>query len=207
MKFTCALITAFSFVTVAFAEKSHLIEFPGFAKEYPVVSSSEKSPVDIVYVNFRDDVEMISAAAKALAEKIPSGTEYIVILGDKANILAAFMAQHKQLPWIVLVTKQIPEGAFAKSNVFQSITTPGVDKKIYISKAQAQKIKDKKVVIIDDVISTGATVKAGIEAVLKAGAKIQAVMCAFTEDKEVKELSGLPVISLTHVPIYPKDNA
>lgn len=155
-------------------------------------------------MNFRDDGELNKAAAAAMAEKIPEGTEVVVILGDKANILGAFMAEKAGLPWIVLVTKKLPEGNFAKSSVFQSITTPGTDKTIYISEKQATAIRGKKVVIMDDVISTGATMKAGIEVVIKAGARIQGIMCAFTEDKPVTELSGHPVISLGNIPVYPK---
>lgn len=183
---------------------THKIEFPGFSKEYTVMSTSSTSPVNIVYVNFRDDADLNKAAAKAMAEKIPQGTEAVVILGDKANILGAFMAEKAGLPWIVLVTKKLPEGTFAKSSVFQSITTPGTDKTIYISEKQAHAIRGKKVVIMDDVISTGATMKAGIEVVIKAGARIQGIMCAFTEDKPIAELSGHKVISLGNIPVYPK---
>lgn len=204
-------ITKTFFITVAFvasalaeAPKMHKVEFSGFAKEYAVISTSAKAPVDIVYMNFRDDGDLITAAAKAMAEKIPQGTEVVIILGDKANILGALVAKEANLPWIILVTKQLPEGTFAKSTVFQSITTPGTDKTIYITKAQASAIKGKKVVILDDVVSTGATMKAGIEVITKADGKIQGIMCAFTEDKPVSELSGYPVISLGNVPVYPK---
>ena len=69
-------------------------------------------------MNFRDDNELVIQSAKALsgfeylnflllkkknADILPKQTEVVLILGDKANILGALMAQAAGIPWIVLV--------------------------------------------------------------------------------------------------------
>jgi adenine phosphoribosyltransferase len=61
-------------------------------------------------------------------------------------------------------------------------------------------IKNKSVVLVDDVLSTGGTAKAFFEIIKGVNCEIKAFCTALTEDKEWKEINGVPVISCGHIP-------
>ncbi len=176
------------------------VAFNGFEQEYPVVcaSPSENAP-RVAYINFREDLDMLRAASKALAKMIPVDTEAIVALGDKANGLATLVALKKSLPLIILTNKATLEGTLHTTS-YASITSG--HKKMFISPMQAEKIYSKKTVLLDDIISTGSSMKTALQLCKQAGAKIQAILCAGTEGEHRTHFENLPLKSLFHLPVY-----
>ena len=183
----------------AHSKTTYTIAFDAFLKVYDTVQASENSPVDIVYTNFRDDMDLVKAAAQALARRIPSGTELIVILGDKANGLGVLVATQANLPWIILTNKPTPEGV-CKHVSYSSITSG--HKTMFMSKTLCEKIRNKKIILLDDVISSGGTMKAALDLVKESGAYIQGIFCAFTENIQRQNLKGYSITSLGHLPIF-----
>ncbi len=186
------------------SQSSYKVSFDGFSKNFPKVRPSSGAPVEIVYVNFRDDHELVIAAAHAIAKKIPLGTELIVILGDQANGLGVLVATQAKLPWIIIKNKEGIEGV-SKKIAYSSITSGS--KKMFLSPLQLEAIKGKKVVIMDDVISTGSTVKAAASLIGDSVQKILGFMCVFTEEVQHTEINGIPVTSLGHLPVFPLKRA
>jgi adenine phosphoribosyltransferase len=181
--------------------KMHKIQFDGFSKDYQVRPVEAEPSIQIVYINFRDDSELIKACATALLKKFQDEQiDYFVILGDKANGLGTLMGVQKNLPWIILTNKAIPEKK-GESVEYASIT--GGNKKMFISGEQMARIKGKKVVIIDDVLSTGGTMRAAIQLVKMAGADIKAISCPFTEEHERQgKFEDIKLVTLGHLPVY-----
>jgi len=81
-----------------------------------------------------------------------------------------------------------------------SITT-GQPQTLILDEKDVELIKGKKVVIIDDVISTGSTLQ-GMKMVLdKAGASVVAEAAIFTEGDRAQ---WSQIISLGHLPLFTK---
>jgi adenine phosphoribosyltransferase len=80
-----------------------------------------------------------------------------------------------------------------------SITT-GHTQTLYLDEKDHTQLKGKKVIILDDVVSTGSTLQ-GIEQLMeKAGAQVVATTAVFTEGEE-KDWSN--IIALGNLPLFP----
>lgn len=143
------------------------------------------------------DVEITVACAKALLEKAPD-FDYIVAPEAKAIPLAYEMAKQSGRNDYILARKNAK--AYMKE-VFKvtltSITTKG-EQTLYISKADADKIKGKRILVLDDVISTGESLRAVEELVYQAGGEIVAKMFILAEGaakhrSDVTYLEPLPL--------------
>ena len=81
-----------------------------------------------------------------------------------------------------------------------SITT-GQQQTLILDEKDLELVKGKKVVIVDDVISTGSTLQ-GIRMILdKAGASVAAQSAIFTEGDRAQ---WMHIISLGHLPLFTK---
>lgn len=181
-------------------QKTYPIAFGSYKMDAPLMRPKPSSSFEIAYINFRDDHELVIAAALELSKKIPKGTEAIVILGDKSNGLGVLLSNTLKLPWIILTSKETPEGS-VKVVSYNSITSG--NKKMHINKSQLEKLKGKKIIILDDVISTGGTMRAALELLKESTAKIQGIMCAFTEEDDRTVIDRHPIIKLGHLPVFP----
>ena len=177
-----------------------------FKKKYPILAPKTQSPIKIVYINFREDDEIIHFLKKKMTEKAPPQLDLVVIIGDKANILGAFVAEQLKLPWIVLYAKR-PLTSTADEIDYSSITNGS--KTMYLSDEQKKRLQGKNILIIDDVISSGESMRATITLCEHAGAQIKGLMVAFTEGVQRSNLAvenkTYPLITMGHLPIFPAD--
>ncbi len=86
-----------------------------------------------------------------------------------------------------------------------SITTEG-EQKLYLDQADVQLMRDKRVLLVDDVISTGESLVALEQLVLAAGAEIAGRMCILAEGdaqarQDITYLEGLPLFDKNGEPI------
>jgi adenine phosphoribosyltransferase len=59
----------------------------------------------------------------------------------------------------------------------------------------------REVIVVDDVISSGKTAQTFLEVTAHSRSRVSCFCCALTEGTEWKELKGIPVISLGHIPL------
>lgn len=144
---------------------------------------------------------MTCACAKALLEKIPE-FDYMIAPEAKAIPLIYEMARQSGRNDYLLARKN--KKAYMRS-VFevevQSITTAGTQK-LYMDGADAEKMRGKRIVIIDDVISTGESLSAMEELVNKAGGNIVARMAVLAEGDAAKRDD---IIFLEKLPLFKPD--
>jgi adenine phosphoribosyltransferase len=182
--------------------ETYTVKCGGWEKKYDVRSPSPESAFGIVYINFREDQEVIDVMVGALQNRLPQGLDLCVIVGDKANIFGALLARAKGLPWIVLTSKK-PLTSFEKIT-YRSITSG--EKTLFLSQDQAKKIRNKRLVILDDVLSTGETMAAAVKLVKGAGGQIEGLVVGFTEGEDRKNLSveesPYPLIKGGHLPLF-----
>ena len=146
-------------------------------------------------------VELTCACAKALLEKMPE-CDYMIAPEAKAIPLIHEMARQSGRNDYLLVRKN--KKAYMQS-VFevevQSITTAGTQK-LYMDGADAAKMKGKRVVILDDVISTGESLRAVEELVVKAGGIVVGRMAVLAEGDAAKRDD---IIFLEPLPLFKPD--
>ncbi len=144
------------------------------------------------------DVELTCACAGALLKKAPE-FDYMVAPEAKAIPLVHEMARQSGRNEYFLVRKK------AKAymhDVFKvedhSITTEGTQY-LYMDGNDARAIKGKRVLVIDDVISTGGSIAAVEELVHEAGGIVVGKMAILAEGDAAKRDD---IIFLEHLPLF-----
>ncbi len=126
------------------------------------------------------DVELTTAAASELLRRAP---EYdVLITAESKGIPLAYEMARQRNDSKYLIARKAPK--FYMKNIFStevnSITTANTQI-LYIDGDDAAYLKDKRVLIVDDVISTGESLKAVETLVNKAGGNIVARMAILAE--------------------------
>ena len=175
----------------------HPMTIAGLKRELPICRVTDDLYIG-AFVIF-GDVELTVACAKALLEKAPE-YDYIIPAESKGIPLAYEMARQAGDEKWLLARK----GAkLYMQNVFsvevKSITTDHVQK-LYLDGADAALMQGKRILIVDDVISTGESLRALEALVEKAGGQIVGRMAILAEgDAQSREdliyLEKLPVFN------------
>ena len=148
---------------------THSIEVAGIKRELRLM---EVAPgVRIAVLNILGDTELVQAAAKALTPRLPAGSEVLVTAEAKSIPLAYAMSVESKLPYIVLRKSHKPYMGHALEAETLSITTNKAQT-LYLDEKDRALIKDRKVVLVDDVISTGSTLQGMRLIMQKAGAHV-----------------------------------
>ena len=151
------------------------------------------------------DVELTCACARDLL-KIAPEFDYMVAPEAKAIPLVHEMARQSGRNDYFLVRKKkkaYMDGVFEA--VDRSITTEG-EQKLYMDGADARKIKGKRILILDDVISTGGSLAAVESLVEQAGGNVVGRMAILAEGnaakrKDILFLEKLPQFSAEGKPL------
>jgi adenine phosphoribosyltransferase len=154
--------------------------------------------VRIAVLNILGDTELTQAAAKALTRQLPKEADFLVTAEAKSIPLAYAMSVESGLPYIVLRKSYKPYMGDALAAETLSITT-NKPQTLYLDEKDRAAIYGKRVVIVDDVISTGSTLQGMRLIIQKAGAEVAAEAAIFTEGDRAKWSS---VISLGHLPVF-----
>ncbi len=145
------------------------------------------------------DQELTVACADALL-KIAPEYDYIITAEAKGIPLIHEMARQSGAEKYFLARKKpklYMTGVFEVT--VRSITTEG-EQKLYLDTADAELMKGKKILIVDDVISTGESLKAIEALVEKAGGIIAGRMCILAEGDaidrdDIQYLNPLPLFN------------
>jgi adenine phosphoribosyltransferase len=158
-----------------------------------------KPGLRIAILNILGDVELVQACAKALKVKLSSLDYDVLITAETKSIpLAYALAVETGKPYIILRKSYKPYMGKALQAETLSITT-GEPQTLYLDEKDLNLIKGKRVVVVDDVISTGSTLQGMRLLIQKAGAKIAAESAIFTEGERAK---WAEIISLGHLPVF-----
>ncbi len=158
-----------------------------------------KPGLRIAILNILGDTELVEAAARALAPLIAHHhPDFLVTPEAKAIPLAHSLSIQMGIPYVVLRKSFKPYMGFALKSETLSITT-GEPQTLYLDEKDREVVKGKRVILLDDVISTGSTLQ-GLRLVMdKAGAKVVAEAAIFTEGDRAKWEN---IIALGHLPIF-----
>ena len=136
--------------------KTYKMTIAGLERELPICAAGPN--LDIAAFVIFGDVEITVASAKALLEKCPD-FDYIVTPEAKSIPLAYEMAKQSGKPYFVCRKGPKLYMTDPVSVNVRSITTAKVQT-VYLDGAEGEKLRGKRVLIVDDVISTGESLAA-----------------------------------------------
>ncbi len=179
------------------------MKIAGLDRSLPLCPISDKLKIG-AFVIFGDP-ELTTACAKELLEKAPD-YDYIITAESKGIPIAHEMARLAGNQKYFIARKK---AKLYMTGVFEvtvhSITTEG-EQKLYLDKADAALMKGKRILIVDDVVSTGESLRAVEELVKAAGAQIAGQMCILAEGdaqkrSDITYLAPLPLFNSEGEPI------
>lgn len=180
---------------MSYDREFHFVEIGGVARLFPI---REVAPgVKVALFNPLGDWEFGEKAGQALAAKIPAEAQVLLMPDGKAQALLHVIGRESQLPTIVARKEKKPYMLEpVLKAVVRSITTTK-EQALYLGADDVEFLRGKNIVIVDDVVSTGGTLKA-MKALLETiDAQLVGVMAVFTEGR-----SRPDVICLGNLPLY-----
>lgn len=179
--------------------ETYSVDIAGVKRELPLFEV--KPGLSIAVLNILGDTQLVEAAGKALAEKL-KGTNYDVLVTAEAKSIPLIHALSVQTgkPYSVLRKSYKPYMGNTLEAETLSITT-GKPQTLYLNEKDRELIAGKRVVLVDDVISTGSTLQ-GMRLVMdKAGAVVVAEAAIFTEGERSQWEN---ILALGHLPLFTK---
>lgn len=183
----------------AFKLKYYDIKIAGVDRKLPLCPLNEDLYIG-AFVMF-GDIELTVASAKALLEIAPE-YDYIITAEAKGIPLAYEMAkQNNDETYFIArkVKKLYMTGVF--EHTYRSITT-AKEQTLYLDTEEANKINGKRILLVDDVISTGESLSALESLVEKAGGNIVGRMSVLAEG-DAQERADITY--LEKLPLFDKD--
>jgi adenine phosphoribosyltransferase len=159
-----------------------------------------KPGVRIAILNILGDTELVEAVSKELATRLADYRPDVLVTAEAKSIpLAHSLSVHmNNLPYVVLRKSYKPYMGDALQSETLSITT-GAPQTLFLDEKDRALVAGKRVVILDDVISTGSTLQ-GMRLILnKAGAEVVAEAAIFTEGDRA---TWTNIVALGHLPVW-----
>lgn len=158
-----------------------------------------KPGLKIAILNILGDTEFVEACAKALSEKLSVVDYDILVTAEAKSIpLAHALSVVSGKPYVILRKSYKPYMGDALQAETLSITT-GQPQTLYLDEKDREMMRGKRVVILDDVISTGSTLQGMRLLLQKAGSQVAAEAAIFTEGERAKWSN---IYSLGHLPVF-----
>lgn len=177
--------------------ETYTVEIAGLKRDLRLFEI--KPGLRIAILNILGDTELVDACAKELALKLKEVDYDVLVTAEAKSIpLAHALSVETKKPYVVLRKAYKPYMGEALKAETLSITT-GQPQLLILDEKDVEMMKGKKVVILDDVISTGSTLQ-GMRMILdKAGSSVVAEAAIFTEGDRAQ---WMHIIALGHLPLF-----
>jgi adenine phosphoribosyltransferase len=173
------------------------VEVAGVKRDLPLFEV--KPGLRIAILNILGDTELVQASAAALGEKLKAVDYDLLATAEAKSIpLVHSLSVVTGKGYVVLRKAYKPYMGDALQAETLSITT-GAPQTLYLDEKDRNLINGKKVVLVDDVISTGSTLQGMRLVIDKAGAEVVAETAIFTEGERAQ---WEHIISLGHLPLF-----
>ena len=174
------------------------VEIAGVKRRLPLFQVAPG--LRIAILNILGDTELVQAAARQLGRKLSKLRYDVLVTAEAKSIpLVYALSVVTKKPYVVLrKTYKSYMGNVVQAETL-SITT-GAPQTLYLDEKDRKLIFGRRVLLVDDVISTGSTLQ-GMRLVMdRAGARTAGVAAIFTEGERSQ---WQDILALGHLPLFP----
>ena len=176
---------------------TYTVKIEGVTRQLPLFAITPQ--FSIAVFNLLGDTEIVQAAAQGLARRLGQIDFDVLVTAETKSVpLLYHLAMLMQKPWVVLRKDYKPYMGEALSAETLSITT-GKPQTLYLDEKDQPLLRGRRVVLVDDVISTGSTLQGMRLLMDKVGAQVVAEAAVFTEGERAQWKN---IIALGHLPIF-----
>ena len=171
------------------------LKIAGLTRQLEKFQVNEK--IDIAAFIIFGDVELTTKGAEELLKRVPE-FDYIITPEAKSIPIAYEMARQSGKPYIVA---RKGKKVYMRNSLKVSVTsiTTKKEQHLFLGETEVNMIKGKRVLIVDDVISTGESLDATRKLVAEAGAT-EVAACAFLAEDIAADRTD--IIFLERLPLF-----
>lgn len=179
------------------ARDTYAIKIAGLSRQLRLFEI--KPGLRIAILNILGDTELVQACARELGKRL-HGVDFDVLVTAEAKSipLAHALSVELKKPYVILRKVYKPYMGDALKAETLSITT-GQPQLLILDEKDRELLNDRKVVILDDVISTGSTLQGMRMVIERAGGRVVKEAAILTEGERSK---WEQIISLGHLPLF-----
>lgn len=180
------------------SEHEYLLCVAGIKRKLPIVRINSHARIASFVI--LGDTELVIRAAAQLAKRLPRDIDYLMTAEAKGIPLAQEMSRILGLEHYIIARKSKKSYMNDPLQVSVSSITTHEKQELFLDKPDATRIKDGRVVLVDDVISSGESLE-GLECLAKkAGAQIIGKAAILAEGDAAKRddiiyLEALPLFN------------
>lgn len=171
----------------------YTLKICGFVRQLPIVKIGPK--YSIASFSLLGDVDLVEVLAIELMERIKY-LDFDFLVGPEIKVLPLIY----QMSQLLGHKNYIIARAKILGYMIKSLKSDG-RKPLFLNGEDAERLRNKKVILIDDVVSTGKTMKEMENLVNKAQAKIVAIGCALKQGELQVEINK-PFFYLQTIPLF-----
>jgi len=176
---------------------THAVDIAGLHRDLPLFEVAQGTRIAVL--NILGDTQLVEAAARALGDKLADVDYRVLVTAEAKSIpLIHALSVVTGKPYLVLRKNYKPYMGDALAAQTLSITT-GQPQTLYLDAKDRETVAGAPIVLVDDVISSGSTLKAMRTIMDEAGATVTAEAAILTEGERE---SWRNVIALGHLPIF-----
>jgi adenine phosphoribosyltransferase len=177
--------------------ETYSMEIAGLKRELPLFEI--KPGLRIAILNILGDTELVQACGRELSRKLKDVEFDVLVTAEAKSIpLAHALSLETKKPYVVLRKAYKPYMGDAIRAETLSITT-GQPQVLILDEKDREAMKGRKVLIVDDVISTGSTLQGMRMVLAQAEATVVAEASILTEGERAQ---WGHIISLGHLPLF-----
>lgn len=178
-------------------EETYTVQICGLTRRLPLFEVAPQ--VRIAVFNMLGDTEVVEAIAGELAKRVPQDVDALMTAEVKSIPLAHALAVRMGLPYVVARKTRKPYMVGAMSVEVLSITT-GAPQLLWLDGKDLDLVRGKRLLLVDDVISTGSTLAGMSKLVREAGGTVVAEAAAFTEGNDPTKWQH--IIAIDNLPVF-----
>ena len=179
------------------SQEFYTVQICGLTRNLPLFEVAPK--VRIAIFNMLGDTRVVEAAADALAKRLPTDADALMTAEVKSIPLAHALSVRMGIPYVIARKTRKPYMIGATSVEVVSITT-GAPQTLWLDGKDLDLVNGKRIVIVDDVISTGSTLVGMRKLVEESGGAVIAEAAVFTEGNDPSQWKH--VIALDNLPVF-----
>lgn len=179
------------------SQEFYTVDICGVTRDLPLFEVAPK--VRIAIFNMLGDTEVVEAIADELAKRVPTDVDALMTAEVKSIPLAHALAVRMGRPYVVARKTRKPYMVGAMSVEVVSITT-GAPQTLWLDGKDLHLVEGKRILLVDDVISTGSTLEGMKKLVAEGGGTVVAEAAAFTEGNDPTKWQH--IIAIGNLPVF-----